>query len=201
MDNAELEARLTRIEDTLAIDKLEKVYGYYLDNEMFRETVDLFSEYAVSIEIADRGLFRGKEGVRRFFMEYMARSGKPRPRDYFALHMQHQGVIDIAPDGRTAKGRWYCLMLQARPVEQDGPVRSVIGHGVYENEFVKEAGEWKFSKVHYNLHFRAPLPEGWAVTPVTNESKGVYSVPPDAAPTAYHPYPDMRPLPLHWRSK
>jgi len=46
------------------------------DNEMFEEAVELFSDNAESIEVSDRGLFRGKEGVRRFFLEFMGRGGR-----------------------------------------------------------------------------------------------------------------------------
>lgn len=199
MNPEELEARVRTLEDIQQIDRLQKIYGYYLDNNMMDKVVDLFSDDAESVEIGDRGLFRGKEGVRRFFWEYLGRSGKPREPGTMAIHMQHQGVVDVDPGGRTAKGRWYCTMLQARPIEEGGPTRSILGHGVYENEFVKEDGKWKFKKIFYGLHFRSPLAEGWAATPVTNESKGHYPVKPDAMPTDYRPYPDLGFVPFHWK--
>ena len=199
MNSEELEARIRTIEDILEIDKLEKIYGYYLDNGMFQKVIDLFSDNTESVEVGDRGLFLGKAGVRKFFWDYLGQGGKPRPPETMAFHMQHQGVIDIDPDGKTAKGRWYCTLIQARPIEAGGPIRSVLGHGVYENEFIKEDGKWKFKKLFYSLHFRSPIAEGGAVTPVTNESKGYYPVKPDAMPTAYHPYPDIALVPFHWK--
>ena len=192
----ELEARLQTVEDIIEIDKLEKIYGYYLDNQMFQEVVDLFSDNAESVEVGDRGVFCGKAGVRRFFLDYLGRGGKPREPGDMAFHMQHQGVVDIGPDGKTAKGRWYCTMIQARPVEQGGPVRSVLGHGVYENEFVKENGKWKFKKLFYSLHYRSPIVEGWAETPMIASGRAPGS---DAPPTAYSPYPDIGFVPFHWR--
>jgi hypothetical protein len=199
MNPEELEARVRTLEDIQQIDRLQKIYGYYLDNGMMDKVVDLFSDDAESVEIGDRGQFRGKEGVRRFFWEYLGRGGKPRDPGTMAIHMQHQGVVDVDPGGRTARGRWYCTMLQARPIEEGGPTRSILGHGVYENEFVREDGKWKFKKIFYSLHFRSPLAEGWATTPVTNESKGHYPVKPDAMPTAYHPYPELGFVPFHWK--
>jgi hypothetical protein len=192
----DIAARLQALEDIIQIDKLEKIYGYYLDNGMFREVVDLFSETTESVEVGDRGVFKGKDGVKRFFLDYLGAGGKPRPAGDMAFHMQHQGVIDVAPDGRTAKGRWYCTMIQARPVKKGGPIRSVLGHGVYENEFVKENGKWKFKKLFFSLHYRSPIAEGWAVMPVIASGIAPAS---DAPPTAYHPYPDIRPVPFHWK--
>jgi hypothetical protein len=199
MDLKELAAKLQVVEDTMQIDKLQKIYSYYLDNGKFQEVIDLFSDDTESVEVADRGLFSGKEGVRRFFWEYLGRKGEARKPGEMAFHMQHQGVVDIEPGGKTAKGRWYCTMIQARHLEEGGPTRSILGHGVYENEFVKENGTWKFKKLFFGLHFRSPIAEGWATTPVTHESKGYYPVKPDAMPTAYHPYPELAFVPFHWK--
>ena len=66
-----LEEKVKALEDIQQIDRLQKIYGYYLDNNMMDKVIDLFSDDAESVEIGDRGLFRGKEGVRRFFWEYL----------------------------------------------------------------------------------------------------------------------------------
>jgi hypothetical protein len=191
-----LEERLQKVEDILAIDRLEKIYGYYLDNHMYEEAIDCFSDNADSIEIADRGVFRGKEGVRRFFLSYMGKEGILQQPGTMGFHMQHQGVITPDRNGKTAKGRWYLIMIQARPIETGGPGRSVLGHGVYENEFIKEDGVWKFKKMFMSLTYRSPIAGGWASTPVIGEGTSAQA---DAPPTAYHPYPNMGNVPLHFK--
>jgi hypothetical protein len=197
MSAKDLEKRLQRVEDILEIDKLEKIYGYYLDNGQNGKILDMFSDDAESVEISDRGVFRGKAGIRKFFLRYLDNNEqadlKEFPHGRLLVHQQHQGVIDVAPDGRTAKGRWYLLMIQAWPVE--GRERSVIGHGVYENEFVKENGRWKFRKMFMSLNFRSPIGEGWTTTPVVSPGRSPLS---DAPPTAYHPYPEVQMVPMHW---
>jgi hypothetical protein len=194
MNDQDIAARLQAVEDMIQIDKLQKIYGYYLDNRKWQEVIDLFAEATESIEIGDRGLFKGKDGVRRFFLGYLAKT--PKYHGYLAIHMQHQGVVDVAPDGRTAQGRWYCTMIQARPIEPGGPNRSVLGHGVYENDFVREDGVWKFSKVFYSLHYRSPIEGGWAETPMVMSGQAQDY---DEPPTAYHPYPDIGFVPFHWK--
>ena len=200
MSSKSFEKRLQAIEDWIAIDRLEKIYGYYLDNGQMQKAVDLFSDDAESIEIGDRGVFKGKEGIRRFFLGYLGKGEqgdqKDIPAGKMAFHMQHQGVITIDPDSKTAKGRWYLVMIQARPVKSGGPTRSILGHGVYENEFVKEEGTWKFKKMLMSLHYRSPISEGWAELPnmAIGSAEGR-----DAEPTFYHPYPNMKILPFHWK--
>jgi hypothetical protein len=201
MSQKNIEERLQVIEDIIEIDRLEKIYGYYLDNGQMQKIVDCFSDNAESIEIGDRGVFKGKEGIKKFFFGYLGRGGgggdlqELRPGG-MAFHMQHQGVVTVDPDGKTAKGRWYLVMIQSRPIEPGGPNRSILGHGVYENEFVKEDGVWKFKKMFMSLHYRSPIGEGWAEMP----NMAIGNAPGrDEEPTFYHPYPNMKMLPFHWK--
>jgi hypothetical protein len=196
MDVVQYEKRLQSVEDQLAIDRLEKIYGYYLDNRMNEEVVDLFSDNAESVEIMSRGVFRGKAGVRKFFLEYLGNKDTLTRPGGMGFHMQHQGVVTVAPDGKTAKGRWYLVMVMAMTVEPEGPLRSVLGHGVYENEFVKEDGNWKFSKMFMSIHFLSPLAEGWTSIPVIGQGQAPQA---DAPSTAYHPYPYIQGVPVHWK--
>jgi hypothetical protein len=99
MDLAELEKRVTLQEDIQAIENLQRMYGYYFDTCMYQEVIDLFSENTESVEITDHGVFRGKEGVNRM---YAGMVGMQRPGWMFFEVMQSQGVIEVAPDGKTA---------------------------------------------------------------------------------------------------
>jgi hypothetical protein len=51
MKQQEMAARMQAVEDTLQIDKLEKIYGYYLDNGRYRDVIDLFSDNTESVEV------------------------------------------------------------------------------------------------------------------------------------------------------
>jgi len=100
-----LEEKLAKLEDVEEIERLQRMYGYYLDNCMWDEIVDLFSDNTDFVEIGDRGIFCGKEGVRRLFKEVIGVGGS---KSYGELrdHMQLQGIVTIDSDGKTAKGRW-----------------------------------------------------------------------------------------------
>lgn len=196
MNLEELEARITTLEDIEEIKKLQRMYGYYLYTNRQNKILDMFSDNTESIEVADRGLFLGKEGVKKFFGEAVIGSKKrpPMPGD-MQITMQLQGVVDIDPGGKTAKGRWHAWIMGVRPIE--GVQRQTWAHGIYENEYIKEDGKWKFKKLHLNLTFRTPYEDGWLKTPVVDESVD-YPVKPDAMPTAYHPYPSGYVVPFHW---
>ncbi len=198
MNLEELEARLRNVEDQLEIDKLEKIYGYYLDNGKFEDAIELFSDNAESIEISNRGVFKGKEGVKRFFRTFMAKMYEGDSTGKMGFHHQIQGVVNVNPDGKTAKGRWYILMIAAFPGEPGEPKLSVLGHGVYENEFVKESGTWKIQKMLMSLHFASPINKGWTQVPTV----GMYPLDnADAPPTVYSPYPNLKYFPFHWEEQ
>ena len=196
MSSEDLEARITRLEDIEEISKLQKIYGYYLDNGKQDLIVDLFSDNPESVEIADRGVYRGKEGIKKFFLGYLRKGTEfPVPGSMY-IHTQHQGVVDVDPGGKTAKGRWYCLMIQAHMNIEPAVPKAAWGFGVYENEYVKEDGKWKFKKMHFNITFRTPYEDGWVKTPMVADGIGEEA---DAPPTAYSPYPNQKLVPFHWK--
>ena len=79
MSSQDLEKRIQAIEDWIEIDRLEKIYGYYLDNGQMQKVVDCFSDNTESIEIGDRGVFKGKDGLRKFFFGYLGRGERVNP--------------------------------------------------------------------------------------------------------------------------
>ena len=195
----DLEARMTRLEDIKQIEKLQRIYGYYRDYGDWQKVVDLFSDDAESVEVADHGVYLGKQGVKRFYLELLG--GEPPRVGMLSINMQIQGVITVDPNGKTAKGRWYGFMIEARPIASlhEGELRQTWGHGIYENEYVKEDGKWKIKKLHFYLNFRTPYEDGWLKTPVVGQNGPDKEVPPDLRPTAYHPYPSGFHVPCHWK--
>jgi hypothetical protein len=190
----ELEAGVTRLEDIQAIENLERMYGYYFDTRRMKEIVDLFSEDTESVEIESHGQFFGKEGVRRMYLQAVAgESAKgpgepttPRPRapGTGTVIIQLDGVVTLAPDGRTAKGRWHTWLAETFPF--GGILGQYWLHGYYENEFVKENGKWLFRKLFWNTTFYTRFETGWIVQPLV----GFLPMPnPDNPPTAFYPYP------------
>ena len=193
----ELQSRIQKLEDIKAIEKLQRIYGYYRDYADWQEIVDLFSDNAESVEVADLGVYKGKKGVKKFYLELMG-AESPRP-GMLSLQMNVQGVVTVNPDGRTASGRWYGWAMEALPAVSIhyGELRQTWTHGIYENEYVKENGKWLFKKLYYSLIFRTPYEDGWLKTPVIGQNGPSKEVPPDAPSTNYHPYPSRWRPPYH----
>lgn len=187
-----LEARVQRTEDVLALERLQNVYGYYVDKRLFDQVVDLFAEES-SVEISHRGVYAGKAGVRRLFINSWSRDGLGLARGQIFNHFMLQPVIDVAPDGKHAKGRF-------RAFAQVGSATTSVMwvEGVYENEFIKEAGVWKFAKMRFWPSYYVPEKEGF-----TGKTRANIEVdpnnPPDRPPTDdAGVFPDVYYPPFHY---
>jgi hypothetical protein len=212
MDTKELEAMVKTLQkqvrnlqeqnqvlrDIEEIKKLQRAYGYYLENWMTDEVADLFSDRPDTVLLVHAGEFRGKEGVRRFFRARTEKRGQRLP-EFFHQVMQLSPVIDVAPDGKTAKGRWYGFGANASPVK-DGVFQGWM-NGVYENEYIKENGKWKIWKLGWHMYFFAPYFKGW-VAAERQCDKYFQHQPPQLNPDGPSPdtfYPSPFICPFHFK--
>jgi hypothetical protein len=192
MDIKEIEARIKELEnkvqildDIEAIKRLQRAFGYYLEHWMYAEILDLFPDSPdVELNIMV-GVYLGKEGVRRYVTGEKERSGNPE-----VLHqvMQLSGIVDIAPDGKTAEGRWYGFGAVSLPTDK-GIIQN-LSNGIYNVKYIKEDGKWKFLKIIWNPTYMFAPGAGW-VKPDRAAAAGDSKI---AAP----PRPD-RPRPLDTR--
>lgn len=185
MNLEEVEAQITLLEDIQAITDLQRKYGYYFETHNWEKIIDLFSEKTDYIEIVDHGVFYGKEGVRKVYWDVIACGGKNKfpPWVEFVI-TQIGGVVDVNPDGKTAKARFQTWLCESK--QYGAYPRQEWLHGYYDNRYVKENGKWLFSRLDWNNTFCSPFEDGWLRTPLM----GWMPVPgADAPPTAFHPYP------------
>ena len=197
-----LKARLLTIEDIEAINKLQRAYGYYLEHAQEDEIVGLFSHNPdVTIEINDGGQFKGWEAVKKRFPfedHYSAYQGvKKAPPEYLHIMMPIAGIVDVDPNGKMAKGRWYGFILGAIPSQ--GKLRALIGCGIWENEYIKEEGIWKILKIFFSGTINSPLDEGWVKTPFL-EDPPKKDRPPSGPNTCFAPYPSGYIFPYHYKN-
>jgi len=189
---AALEHDVGLLEDTKAIKRLQRAYGYYVDKKLSREIGALFADAPnTTAEIAGSGVYVGRARIAEFYDRIIGGDGL-KPGQLFN-HMILQGVVHVAPDGRTAKGRWRALI----EIGQHGE-SAVWSEGPYENEYVKENGVWKFSKVHFYMTMAAPYSPGWHKAPQPMEAP-LADFPPDRPPTVvYASYPGVFQPPYHY---
>jgi hypothetical protein len=191
---AALEDDLGLLEDTKAIKRLQRAYGYYVDKKLSREIGALFADDpGTTAELGGSGIYVGRARIAEFYDRIIGGAGLEQGELF--NHMILQGVVHVAPDGLTAKGRWRALIQTGKHGES-----AVWAEGPYENEYVKEGGVWKFSKVHWYQTFSAPYSPGWHTAPQPMEPP-LADFPPDRPPSvAYQSYPAVYQPPYHYRN-
>ncbi len=162
------------LEDEQAVRKLQHTYGYYLDKCIYEEVVDLFTDKDCEVRFM-RGVFKGKAGVRRLYIERFGKNftgGRNGPVFGFLLdHPQLQDIVHVDPDRKLAKGRFRSMMQAGRHHSAPGAEASAglprqwWEGGIYENTYVRENGVWKIKVLNYRPVFHATFEHGWTFTP------------------------------------
>jgi hypothetical protein len=192
-DYNKLQKSVRVLEDIEEIKKLQRIYGYYIEHWQYEEIMALFSnDPDVSVEVG-AGYWGGTESIKRFFGRY----GKSAPAEFLHALMQLSGVVDIDAGGKTAKGRWYGFGPLA--VKIGGKTTAILNNGIYENEYVKEGGKWKFKKLKFYLTFFSPFEDGWVKTPTPPGWPDNSINKPDRPSTTRLPYPSGFIVPTHFK--
>lgn len=153
MSEQTLEERIQRLEDIEALTQLKSRYAAYCDDDYDADRLaPLFTPDAVW-DGGALGRFEGREAIRNFF----AGADDVMP---FAIHHVTNPVIEI--EGDRATGHWYlwqpCVHATGR--------QALWLAGRYDDEYARENGEWRFSRVTLELKMLSPYELGWAQAPL-----------------------------------
>jgi hypothetical protein len=185
-----LEREIQLLEDTKAIKRLQRAYGYYVDKKLASEVAGLFADTA-TVELGGLGVYEGSRRIGELYARLMGEQGLTEGELH--NHMILQGVVNVAEDGMSAKGRWRALIQTGQHGES-----AFWAEGPYENEYVKEDGVWKLSKVHWFQTVAAPYDPGWHLAPQPL-AEPMEDFPPDRPPSvSYEPYPGAYQPPYHY---
>jgi hypothetical protein len=183
-----LEKKVGILEDINEVKRLQRVYSYYVMHMMRDEIYNLFADHPdVRLHWLE-GTWLGKEGVKNYFG---VGSDRPEPPPGF-LHqvMPIAGVVDVTPDGKRAKGRWYSFGGVAIP-NRDEPGKfncSIVG-GLYEIDYIKQNGVWKMLAIDWIIPLNIRIPsESWVpVENFVNAIRNFKGPTPDIAPEDFDP--------------
>jgi hypothetical protein len=205
-----LEKRLEVLEDKEQIQSLQFKYGYLIDKYYLTEIIELYADHPETEMRFLGGRYKGIAGVKRLLdgrlrPKFAAGGNGPVPGQ-FVDHLQLQGVVTIPPDGRRARGRFRNFQQGAihKSVEPkpDWPMQQWWEAGVYENEYIKIDGVWRFLKVRYQVAWLADFERGWKDQDrYAGTAKRLFPedpLGPDEFDTEFHTWPETDTLPFHY---
>jgi hypothetical protein len=190
-----LEAKVRHSDDVLAIMNLQSRYNYYLELNYTDRVPLLFAQKdpAIQCEICDGGVFIGMDSIKRLWR--LMGEGQSA-RGFLGTIMISTPHIQVAKDGKTAKGMWHAFGPNSVPAtsfpadhDHQDQLTAIWFLGKYNNEYVKEDGKWKFWSLQVVVYVRAPYEHGWIKQP----NARMFGLPPsiakpDKPSTVFKPY-------------
>lgn len=143
-DNETMEEQLTRLKDIMEIQELQHRYQQW--NALYRgdKLLELFArkEPDVSVEAGVPGVYEGWEFVKQFFDGY---KNLETTKGVLIEHHAVCPVIEVAKDGKTAKGTWLSPGLSIIAAANIGRFH----WAKYTCDYIKEEGKWKIWHLRY----------------------------------------------------
>ena len=137
----------------------------------------------VSLELADEGLFVGREAVTAIVTDTFG--GPAQPGEMVDLHLTTP-MIEVADDLETARAVWWCPGAGA--TASAAVPEAIWIWGFIAADFVPADDTWKIWHLHYFRFIRCSYEKGWVedLSMINRPNKPLH---PLSMPTSYHnPY-------------
>jgi hypothetical protein len=192
--------QIQRMEDINAIQNLMGKMDNLYEAGMYEERMAYIAEKTpgVTMEVGARGVFEGYESIRRSLVDteyYYEKShgagmrnlfpGIDFPSDFagkYESNLLGTPVIEIAGDGKTAKGVWTSLMTVGKTHENDPEMSALWIWWKIGGDFVKEDGRWKIWHYVKNPVYATNYSTSWVDSAVARATGAGFG--PGGAPLA-----------------
>jgi len=159
-----LEQRVQRTEDILEIQNIMGWYAYLVMAGMQGEISErLFAknEPGSRVTWGTAGYWDGADAPLKA-KEALSGMGGPRSREgRMAVHVPLCPVIEVAGDGKTARGVWFSPGLLAMKNDKTGKLNGVWEWDKYGVDFIKQDGKWKIWHHHIYSLLHWDIDLGW----------------------------------------
>jgi len=177
--------------------------GEFADTATFKnmagiwEGMELITEFYAELNLKNRR--KDLEAVATVYPEVKDDPNYELGGGSYIIHTLTTPLIEIAGDGKTAKGVWYSPGISTNALVQNGKVETTGGWfwEKYGVDFVKENGEWKIW--HIGMYYDN-TPPGWGATREqmvqTGEQESTMSAVPPTRPNP-EPYAAWTPTTIY----
>jgi hypothetical protein len=149
-----LSQNVERAESVRAVKRVQETYAQYSQFGLWTDMAALFADGAVLSYGKDNA--QGRQAIQTYFVTKFGEGSHGVKPGGVHTQMVLRPLINVSADGNTAKGRWWEFSMTG----QYG-VKAEWAAGIFENEYVRERGVWKISRLRYNPMFAGPYATGW----------------------------------------
>ena len=149
-----LAQNVERAESVRAVKRLQETYAQYSQFGLWTDMATLFTDNAqLSYGKANE---HGRQAIQQYFVSTFGEGTHGLKRGGLHTQIVLRPLINVSSDGQSAKGRWWEFSMTG----QYG-VKAEWAAGIFENEYVRERGIWKISRMRYHPMFAGPYTTGW----------------------------------------
>jgi hypothetical protein len=149
-----LSQNVERAESVRAVKRVQETYAQYTQFGLWTDMAALFADTAQLSYGKDTA--QGREAIQKYFLSRFGGGTHGLAPGGLHTQMVLRPLVNVSADGQTAKGRWWEFSMTG----QYG-VKAEWAAGIFENEYVRERGVWKISRLHYHPMFAGPYATGW----------------------------------------
>jgi SnoaL-like protein len=143
-----------RAESVRAVKRLQETYAQYSQFGLWTEMAALFTDNAQLSYGKDNE--QGRQAIENYFLARFGEGAHGLKAGSLHTQMALRPLINVSSDGQSAKGRWWEFSMTG-----EHGVKAEWAAGIFENEYVRERGMWKISRMRYNPMFAGPYATGW----------------------------------------
>ncbi|MEG3146787.1 nuclear transport factor 2 family protein [Sphingomonas sp. RT2P30] len=142
-----------RVESARAVKNLQRHYAQYSQFGQWDAMAALFADNA-TLRWGDEAV-TGRAAIATWLRAHAGAMNGATPG---SLHTEivDEPLENLSPDGTTAKARWMGMRFLG-----DGKGTARIEGGLYENEYVREAGGWRIATLVYHPQYEGDYADGW----------------------------------------
>ena len=149
-----LAQNVERAESVRAVKRVQETYAQYSQFGLWTDMAALFADNAQLSYGKDNE--QGRQAIQNYFLTRFGEGTHGLKPGGLHTQMVLRPLINVSADGQSAKGRWWEFSMTG----QHG-VKAEWAGGIFENEYVRERGVWKISRMRYNPMFAGPYATGW----------------------------------------
>ena len=150
----QLAQNVERAESVRAVKRVQETYAQYSQFGLWTDMAALFADNAQLSYGKDN--VHGRQAIQNYFLATFGEGTHGLKPGGLHTQMVLRPLINVSADGQSAKGRWWEFSMTG----QHG-VKAEWAAGIFENEYVRERGVWKISRMRYNPMFAGPYATGW----------------------------------------
>jgi len=147
-----------RTESVRAVKTLQRSFSQYAQAGLWAEVGTLFSpdgQFVFDGAVKPAEISKGTTAIAAFLRNRYGGGHEGVTADGLSAIMTESPVVNVAPDGNSAKARWQTIIYYGHGG------KALIEGGYFENEYVRTGGVWKVATMHWFPQYYGPYETGW----------------------------------------